>query len=111
MEYLKYNRLVRRGLLNRPGLEDIERQAKASGAAPEELMLERGVPKHEILLCLSEYYGLPFVEFEESVIAPHSLLLRLDLEKLRRGLWFPLSVRGRRAEVIAYLPDDPQVSE
>jgi uncharacterized membrane protein YidH (DUF202 family) len=37
--------------------------------------------------------------------------MRLDLEKLKRRLWFPRSARDGRAEVIACLPNDPVVVE
>lgn len=107
----KFERLVRRGILSRNELEKYAREAEASGAALEELLIDRGVSKHEVLFCLSEYYGIPFAEYEEGVIASYFLIIRLDLEKLKRALWFPLSAREKRAEVIAYRPDDPRVVE
>ncbi|HEX9020540.1 MAG TPA: DUF202 domain-containing protein [Nitrospirota bacterium] len=107
----KFERLIRRGLLSRSELEKCALEATASGVAIEDILIERGVPKHEVLFSLSEYYGLPFVEYEESVIASYYLVLRLDLEKLKQALWFPLSVREKRAEVIAYRPDNPRVAE
>ncbi|MBS1125494.1 MAG: hypothetical protein H6Q98_432, partial [Nitrospirae bacterium] len=59
----------------------------------EELLLQAGVPKHEVLFCLAGRYHLPFVEFDENVIASYFLTFRLDMEHLKKGLWFPLSVR------------------
>ena len=73
------------------------------------MLIGKGVPKHEILFCLSEYYGLPFVEYDESIITAYLLIIRLDMEKLKQSLWFPRSIRQDRAEVIAYRPDDPRV--
>ncbi len=87
------------------------RKSEDSAGYPEELLMGMGIPKHEILFCLSEYYNLPFVEFDESVVASYLLTLRLDMEKLKQALWFPLSVREGRAEVIAYKPEDPSVIE
>jgi len=111
METNKFDRLLRRKILSRDELERLDGEATASGVALEELLMEKGVPKHEVLFCLSEYYGRPFVEFDESVIASYFLILRLDLEKLKKARWFPLSVREKRAEVIACAPDDPRVVE
>ncbi|GER92741.1 hypothetical protein A45J_0466 [hot springs metagenome] len=74
-------------------------------------MIKEGIPKHEILFCLSEYYGYPFGEYDESVIASYFLTMRLDMEKLKNALWFPLSVRQDKAEVIAYNPYNPSVVE
>ncbi|MGE5172203.1 MAG: hypothetical protein ACM3MD_00040 [Betaproteobacteria bacterium] len=107
----KFERLLRREILSRNELDTYAAEATASRIPLEEFLIERGVPKYEVLFCLSEYYGLPFVEYEESVIASYFLLLRLDMGKLKRALWFPLSVREKRAEVIAYRPDDPRVAE
>ncbi len=105
----KFNRLVRRGILTDGELEGAVKESKTSGKYPEDWFIEIGVPKHEILFCLSEHYGLPFVEYDESVIAAYLLIIRLDMEKLKQALWFPRSVSQDRAEVIAYRPDDPQV--
>ena len=107
----KFDRLLRRGLLTSEELQNAIREGDASGIAPEESLIQRGIPRHEILFCLSEFYGLPFVEYDESVIASYFVVLRLDLEHQRKMLWFPLSVREDRAEVIACRPDDPRVAE
>jgi uncharacterized membrane protein YidH (DUF202 family) len=89
----------------------MERESIATGTAVEELMIRQGIPKHEVLFCLAEYYGYPFVEFDEDVAASYFLVLRLDLEHQKSALWFPLSVREKRAEVIAFRPDDKRVIE
>jgi uncharacterized membrane protein YidH (DUF202 family) len=104
-----YERLVRRGLIQEARLRELGRRSGGEGPALAELLLSDGVPKHEVLLCLAGHYHVPFVEFDESVIASYALVLRLDLEHLKQGLWFPLSVREGRAEVIAHRPDDPRV--
>ncbi len=105
----KFRRLLYRKLLTAQELEQVIRESDDSAGYPEELLMGRGIPKHEILFCLSEFYDLPFVEFDESIVASYLLTLRLDMEKLKQALWFPLSVREGRAEVIAYKPDDPSV--
>jgi uncharacterized membrane protein YidH (DUF202 family) len=105
----KFKRLLMRGILTQEELDNLARQSEAVNAPIEELLMQRGVPKHEILFCLSEYYGLPFVEFDESVIASYFITLRLDMETLKKSLWFPRSVMEGRAEVIAARPDDPRV--
>src|SRR5512135_481580 len=107
----KFERILRRRILSEDELEKLARESTASGIPLEELLISKGISKHEILFCLSEFYGLPYVEYAESVIASYFLVLRLDLEHLKKNLWFPLSVREKRAEVIAYRPDDPRVEE
>ena len=105
----KFARLVQRKILTGGELEEALIEAGASGRCSEEILAAKGVPKHELLFCFSEYYGYPFVEYDESIIASYSLVMRLDMERLKQALWFPLSVRGDRAEVIAYKPDDPSL--
>lgn len=103
----KFARLVRLEILTADELNKLDEKSRASGSYAEELLIEKGIPKHEVLFSLAEYYGLPFAEYEESVTASYFLTMRLDMEKLKRGLWFPLSVMENSAEVIAYNPDDP----
>jgi uncharacterized membrane protein YidH (DUF202 family) len=107
----KFDRLLKRMIVSRDELDELVRESTASGISVEELLLNRGVSKHEILFSLAEHYGLPFVEFDESVAASYFLVLRLDLEHLKRALWFPLSVCDKKAEVIAFRPDDERVIE
>ena len=107
----KFERLVSRGLLTREELGEIIKESGDSGKYPEELLIGRGIPRHEVLFCLSEFYGYPFVEYDEEVMASYLLTRRLDMEKLKQALWFPLSVMQDRAEVIAYKPDDTAVVE
>jgi uncharacterized membrane protein YidH (DUF202 family) len=107
----KFNRLLRLGLLSEVELNSMEQESIAKGTTVEEMMLRKGIPKHEILFCLSEHYRCPFVEFDESVAASYFLVLRLDLEHQKSALWFPLSVREKKAEVIAFRPDDEDVIE
>src|SRR5512135_1493222 len=107
----KFNRLLRLGVLTELALDSLERESTATGTAVEELMIRQGIPKHEVLFCLSEYYGYPFVEFDESVAASYFLVLRLDLEHQKKAQWFPLSVRDKKAEVVTCCPDDKRMIE
>lgn len=106
----KFERLVKRGLFSETELEKAINEAVLSGIDPGDRFMALGVPKYEILFCLSEFYGYPFVEFDESVIASYFITMRLSMEKLKRSLWFPLSVRQGHAEVVACDPSDPYVA-
>ncbi len=106
----KFERLLKKRLLTEDELSEIMAASESSGKYPEELLLAKGIPKHEILFCLSGYYNCPFAEYDEGLMAPYLITMRLQLEKHRRALWFPLSVTGDTAEVVAYNPGDPQVT-
>jgi hypothetical protein len=107
----KFERLIRLGLLTEQALNDITSKSDSYNNQVEELLMDSGIPKSEILSSLSEYYRCPSVEYEEGLTASYLLTMKLDMEKQRNALWFPLSVKGDRAEVVAYRPDDPAIRD
>ena len=106
MKKSKFERLLTRRLLTYMEFEKIMKESEDSGNSPEELFIGNGIPKHEVLFCLSEYYGVPYVEYDEGVIVSQNILRAVDMERLKGALWFPLSVTGDTAEVIACDPLD-----
>lgn len=111
MNAKKFDPLVRKKTLNGSELNTIIKESMFTGVPVEELLMRKGVPKHEILLCLSEFYRCPFVEYEEDLMVSRNITKGLDLEKLKQDLWFPLSMRKGKAEVIACDPEDQAVIE
>jgi uncharacterized membrane protein YidH (DUF202 family) len=105
----KFERLLRRGLTTSETLEACVREAQRGGRYVEELLIARGVPKHEVLFCLAAHYGRPFAEYDEGIVVSQNILRRMDVAAMRRGLWVPLSAGSERAEVIVYDPDDGAV--
>ena len=103
----KFARLARKEVLTPEEIDQCTADSRKDGKFPEEMLLARGVPKHEILFSLSEFYNCPFVEYDEVLIAPYPAIMKLDLEKHRRSLWFPLTVDDETAEIAAYDPAAP----
>lgn len=56
------DRLLKGGNLSSEELDSSLRAAEASGKPIEDILLAKGVPKHEILLGLSAEFSCPFVE-------------------------------------------------
>jgi type II secretory ATPase GspE/PulE/Tfp pilus assembly ATPase PilB-like protein len=72
----------------------------------ESILLEQyKVPKNELGTSLSQFYGCPFVEFDEKIIPPPDLMKGLRIEYLRRNFWLPLR---REDNAIVVLIDNPQ---
>lgn len=71
----------------------------------------RGLQKFNALAALGERYGCPGVEYQESVVGPPLLLLRLDMRQLRAAGWFPRLVGDGRATVIAIAPSSVLAAE
>ncbi|RPI37735.1 MAG: hypothetical protein EHM54_02395 [Nitrospiraceae bacterium] len=111
MKKQRLQRLIGRGVATEAELAGVIRESENTGDYPEEILLENGVPRYEVLLSLAGYHNCPFVEYDESVILSRSLLEKVDMEELKRLLWVPLSVSEESAEVIAYMPHDAAVSE
>ena len=107
----RLQRLIDRGVLTGEELDRVLRESEDSGAWPEEVLIKKGVPRHELLFSLAGYYGCPFVEYDEGVVLSRPLMKRIDMEELKSLLWVPLSASEEHAEVVAYLPGDPQTIE
>jgi hypothetical protein len=50
------------------------------------LIKEYKVPKHVLLRAISNYYGCPFIEYDERMPVPPELLAGLDMDILLRSL-------------------------
>ena len=85
----KFERLIKRGLITADVLHESMEESISSGKRPEEILLERGIPRHEILFCLSEYCGCQFIEFGEDIRVSQDIIRRLDMERLKAALGFP----------------------
>ena len=109
--FAAFSSLVDRGRISERDLEKIIQESDGALERVEESLLTLGIAKHEILLCLSDHYCLPFVEFSENLPAPGKILERLDLENLKRDLWFPLSAGTKEASVAVTDPFDPELRE
>jgi uncharacterized membrane protein YidH (DUF202 family) len=92
-------------------LKEAVRTSNTSSGGGKEFQGSKSPLKHELLLSLAEYYGCPFVEYDEGITAPAAVMRALDTEKLKKTLWFPISVYSGRAEVIACSPDSADLIE
>lgn len=107
----RFQELVDKGLLAADELSDIVTSSGSTGRFPEDLLLNRGISRHEILFCLSRFFNCPFVEYDEDLTPPDFLVKKLHLGKHKRALWFPLSVTEDSTEVVAYDPGAPNLTE
>jgi uncharacterized membrane protein YidH (DUF202 family) len=104
-----FSGLLKRGVITKDDFRDAIETSSATGRRLEELLKDKGVPKHEILTSLAEYYGCPFIEFDEGIVVSSAIICRIDPERLKTEEWFPLSVEQGMAEVIACCPDSEEL--
>ena len=69
------------------------------------LMRDLNIPKKNIGQSLSQYFGVPFIEFFRNAQVPGALMEGLRIPFLERNYWVPLRTEGDKV-VIAI--DDPQ---
>jgi len=62
--------LVDRGIISGPDLEKIVSESNGAMGRIEDAITRIGVPKHEVLVCLSRHYGVQFVEFNANLTVP-----------------------------------------
>lgn len=109
--FSKFGGLISKNFVSEEKLSGILDEAVSSDVYPETLLMERGVPKHEILRCLSEENHLPIMEFDERIIADKELIAGLDMEGLKKSMWFPLSSNQNQADVLVCDPKNPALDE
>ncbi len=107
----KFSRLIRQGFITETDLRAVTGESASTGKYPEEILLSKGIPKHEILFCLTEHYGYPFVEYDEDIVVAPKIVRMMDLERLKDALWMPLFFDSEEAEVVVYNPDATSVEE
>lgn len=111
--YSRFKHLVASGAIPDGKLKTILADAVEADVYPEELLMVVGVPRHEILNCLSVRYHLPVVEFNEDILIPRSLADSPDLglEGLKKTMWVPVSINENQADVIVVDPENPETDE
>ena len=102
----KFEQLVTQQVISIADLNAILQQASVAAQRPEDLLLSRGVSKGALLQCLADHYQLPFLEYQEGLLAPAELISHLDLEELKEDLWFPLAIVDQTAVVVLADPQD-----
>jgi uncharacterized membrane protein YidH (DUF202 family) len=107
----KYAVLVAEQIISPELLNQLIQESTRTNAPIEDLLLAAGVPRHELLKALSGYHHLPFFEYDEGLLADSALLALVDLDQLRKELWFPLLRQGNGAHVIVCNPNDQSLCE
>ena len=102
----KFDHLVAQGLLSQDEVNQAIGIARRKNIDVETVVAEQfRVPKAELGVSLSQFYRVPFVEFDDRIIPPPDLMKDLKLEFLKRNLWLPIR---REDGAILVLIDNPQ---
>src|SRR5919204_1654120 len=103
----KFDYLLAQGLVTQDDINAAIAAARHRNTDVEAVLMDQyKIPKNDIGTALSQFYRVPFVEFDERVIPPPDLMKDLKLEYLKRNLWLP--VRRDRDGTTLVLIDNPQ---
>lgn len=98
--------LVDRGFLSHGDVEAVLTQADSRVALEALLLGKYGVPKPELGLALSAYYGCPYAPYDERVVVDPELLKDLSLDYLRKSAWVPVLRVGAAIHILMNDPHD-----
>lgn len=99
--------LVIRGVLSQEEMEQVIEAVREQGADLEGLLLDTyHVAKSDVGAVLSEYFGCPFVAYDERAVVNETLLKNLRPEYLRKNAWLPIAQHGTVVEILRADPKD-----
>jgi type II secretory ATPase GspE/PulE/Tfp pilus assembly ATPase PilB-like protein len=102
----KFDYLIAQGLLSQDEVNQAIGVARQKNTDVETVLLEQfRVPKAELGASLSQFYRVPFIEFDDKIIPPPDVMRDLKLEFLKRNLWLPIR---REDNGLLVLIDNPQ---
>lgn len=99
--------LVARGVLSQDEMESAFETVQGQGADLESLLLDTyHVAKSDFGAVLSEFFGCPFLAYDERAVLEVSLLKNLRVEYLRKSAWVPIKRQGTVVEILRADPQD-----
>lgn len=102
----KFGSLIEQQLLTSQDLETAVAEARRKSVDVETILVEEyRVPKKELGAALSNFYGCPFIEFDERTVTDRSLLKGMNFDYLKANFWLPMR---REDDTIDILIDNPQ---
>ncbi len=102
----KFDYIIAQGLVTQDEVNQAIGVARQKNSDAETVLLEQfKVPKGELGQSLSQFYRVPFVEYDSKIIPPPDVMKDLKLDFLKRNLWIPIR---REGNAIVVLIDNPQ---
>ena len=99
--------LAARGVIRQDEMESACDAVQVGGVELESLLLDTyHIAKADIGAALSEYFGCPFVAYDEQGVLDVSLLKNLRVEYLLKSAWMPIKRQGTVVEILRADPQD-----
>jgi hypothetical protein len=106
LERARFVTAIRESVLPRAQLEQAQRQAAASGADVEDVLLDELGMKHAVLgRALADYFGVPYLAFHPDRRKPAGLLEGLNREAVVEQQWMPVEENRNGLYVLCLDPE------
>ncbi|MEP7151944.1 MAG: GspE/PulE family protein [Nitrospira sp.] len=103
-----YHRLVEQAFLRQEELALATTEARRKRIDVASVLMDRyRIPKPAIGVALADFYGCPFLAYDERTVMERELLKDLSLDYLRMNHWVPLRRQGNEIEVLIDDPHNP----
>ncbi len=105
----KFDYLITNHILTQKELDNSVNQARKKNTLVESILIqELKISKKEIGTSLSNFFNVPFVEYNKNAPIPGELLTRLKVPFLRNNVWVPLNMNGNQIDIAIDNPNDLQ---
>ncbi len=105
----KFTYLIENNILTQKELDKAIVEARQRKDPVEAVLIENlKIPKKEIGKSLSNFYRVPFVEYNEKITIPGELLAGLKIPFMRSNVWVPLCVEDSKIVIAVDTPYDLQ---
>lgn len=103
-----YHRLVEQAFVRQEELALATAEARRKRIDVASVLMDRyRIPKPAIGVALADFYGCPFLAYDERTVMERELLKDLSLDYLRMNHWVPLRRQGNEIEVLIDDPHNP----
>ena len=103
----KFDYFLQNHLLTRKELDRAVADARAGKASVESvLMSDFKISKQDIGRALSQFYNVPFVEYQSGLSVPEQLFANLKVAFMRKNVWVPLRMEDGKIVIAIDNPHD-----
>ncbi|MFC1896909.1 GAF domain-containing protein, partial [Thermodesulfobacteriota bacterium] len=105
----KYDYLLKNNILSQKELDKAISDARQAKQPIEHILInEFKVSKKDIGQSLTEFYNVPFVEYDEQTVIPGDLLQKVKVPFMRKNVWVPLRLEDNKIVIAIDNPHDIQ---
>ncbi len=102
-----YDHLIQQDLITKDRLKEYKRRAAKENKTITRLLIDEShLTPEEVGESLSQYYRVPFVQYDPSIKLPGNLLGNLSKSYLKTNRWVPISGNKKKAIVLIDDPND-----